>query len=211
MRDLRTRVRDRFIERPSTFTSVRPMSTQSEFLELLEGCRRRDTGATAEFVDRYLPHVRTAVRRRLSGNLRVRFDSHDFAQNVWLSFFRVAVDRIDVRDETALVAYLCQMARLRVAEEYRHQTTLKNDLNRAVSMDMGEEPTGREPTPSTAAINDEEWQLLIANLTDRERAMLAMLREGHTQADTAAALNLSEKTVQRLLRKLDVRHPAPGR
>lgn len=187
------------------------MRGQNEFLQLLEGCRRRDVVATAEFVDRYLPHVRSAVRRRLSGNLRARFDSQDFTQNVWLSFFRVAVDRLDVQDETALVAYLCQMARVRVVEEYRHQTTLKNDLSRAVSMEGLGEPPGREPTPSTAAIHDEEWRILIANLTVRERDMLAMLREGHTHADTAAALNLSEKTVQRLVRKVFSRHLATGR
>ena len=187
------------------------MRGQHEFLQLLEGCRRRDSDATAEFVDRYLPHVRSAVRRRLSGNLRTRFDSQDFTQNVWLSFFRVAVDRVDIRDESALVAYLCQMARFRVIEEYRSQSALKNDLNRVVSMDAGGEPTGREPTPSTAAIDDEEWRRLTANLPERERTMLRMLREGHTHSETAAAFHLSEKTVQRLLHKVFSRINPSGR
>jgi RNA polymerase sigma factor (sigma-70 family) len=177
---------------------------------LLEACRRGDSAAAAELVRRYLPHVRAAVRRRLAGGMRLRFDSQDFAQDVWLSFFRAAIDRVDLRDERTLIAYLSQMARTKVAEEYRHQTTQKVGLDRDVPFSQtGDGPTGRGPTPSADALADDEWERLTAGLTDRERRMLQMLREGHTYADTAAAFQLSEKTVQRLVRRLDARDASP--
>jgi RNA polymerase sigma factor (sigma-70 family) len=165
--------------------------------------------ATAELVRRYLPHVRAAVRRRLATSMRIRFDSQDFAQDVWLSFFRAALDREDLRDEGGLVAYLSEMARLKVAEEYRHQTTQKVGLTRAVSFSETNDPTGREPTPSETVLADDEWERLTAGLPDRERRMLQMLRDGHTHADTAATFQLSEKTVQRLVRRLLSRGAAP--
>ena len=182
----------------------------NDFIVLRDACRRRDPAATAELVRRYLPHVRAAVRRRLAASMRIRFDSHDFAQDVWLSFFRVAVDREDLRDEGGLVAYLSEMARLKVAEEYRHQTTQKVGLARDVPFTPAVDPTGREPTPSQAAVADDEWERLTANLPDRERQMLQMLRDGHTHADTAATFQLSEKTVQRLVRRLLLRGAPPG-
>lgn len=177
---------------------------------LLDACRRGDSDAAAELVRRYLPHVRAAVRRRLAGGMRMRFDSQDFAQDVWLSFFRAALNRADIRDEKALVAYLVQMARTKVAEEYRHQTTQKVGMDRDVPFVQTGEPKGRGPTPSEAALADDEWERLTAGLSDRERRMLQMLREGYTHADTAAAFHLSEKTVQRLVRRLIARNTSPG-
>ncbi|HEY1192246.1 MAG TPA: sigma-70 family RNA polymerase sigma factor [Gemmata sp.] len=186
------------------------MHRTDDFLPLLEACRRRDPAATAELVRRYLPHIRAAVRRRLATNLRLRFDSHDFAQDVWLSFFRVALDREDLRDEGGLIAYLSQMARFKVAEEYRHQTTQKVGLARAVPFSEAADLTARQPTPSEHVTADEEWERLTAGLPERERQMLQMLRDGHTHADTAATFQMSEKTVQRLVRRLLSRGGPPG-
>jgi RNA polymerase sigma factor (sigma-70 family) len=186
------------------------MPGNDELLLLLDACRRGDPDATAELVRRYLPHVRAAVRRRLATGMRIRFDSQDFAQDVWLSFFRAALDREDLRDERGLVAYLSQMARLKVAEEYRHQTTQKVGLDRDTPFSQTGEPAGREPTPSEAVLADDEWARLTAGLSDRERRMLQMLRDGHTHADTAAAFQLSEKTVQRLVRRLLTRGASRG-
>jgi RNA polymerase sigma factor (sigma-70 family) len=185
------------------------MTGPDDFGLLLEACRRREPGAAAELVRRYLPHVRAAVRRRLVTGMRARFDSVDFAQDVWLSFFRTAVDRADIRDEAGLVAYLSKMAELKVAEEHRHQTTQKVGLGRESPLADAGGPAGREPTPSAAVVAVDEWERLTAELPEREREMLRMLRDGHTHADTAAAFGLSEKTVQRLLRRVLGRAAAP--
>ncbi|MBY0458969.1 MAG: hypothetical protein K2V38_16655, partial [Gemmataceae bacterium] len=168
------------------------MADTDDFRTLLEACRRRDPAATAELVRRYLPHVRAAVRRRLAASMRLRFDSHDFAQDVWLSFFRAALDRQELADEGGLIAYLSQMARLKVAEEYRHQTTQKVGLARQSPLPDDGQLTARQPTPSEVVLADDEWERLTAGLPDRERKMLQMLRDGHTHADTAATFQMSE-------------------
>jgi RNA polymerase sigma factor (sigma-70 family) len=187
------------------------MPDHDDFRSLLDACRRRESGAAAELVHRYLPHVQAAVRRRLAVGMRARFDSVDFAQDVWLSFFRAAIDRADIADEASLIAYLSQMARLKVAEEHRHQTARKVGLGRESSLvEAAAAPAGREPTPSAAVLADDEWERLTARLPERERQMLRMLREGHSHADAAAAFGLSEKTVQRLLRRVLGRAAPPG-
>jgi len=185
------------------------MTAPDDFPLLMDGCRRGEAVAIAELVRRYLPYVRAAVRRTLPAALRGRFDSLDFAQDVWLSFFHGAAARRDEWDEATLIAYLSQMARLKVTEEYRHQTTQKVGLTRETPLEGVGEPAGRTPTPSAAALADDEWDRLTAELTERDRAMLRMLRDGHTHSEIAGAFGLSEKTVQRLVRRLLTRDPPP--
>ena len=176
---------------------------------LLDACRRGSRRPPPSWSAGTCRTSGAAVRRRLVSGLRMRFDSQDFAQDVWLSFFRAALDRTDLRDEQGLVAFLSQMARLKVAEEYRHQTTQKVGLDRDVPAARVDHPAARGPSPSEAAAADDEWAHLTAGLSDRERQMLQMLRDGHTHADTAAAFQLSEKTVQRLVRRLLSRGALP--
>lgn len=185
------------------------MSTTDKFQQLLEACKRNDPAATAEFVQRYLPLIRIAVRRRLDVAMRGRFDSLDFTQDVWYSFFRCALDRKDFESEKDLVAYLCQMGRLKVLEEHRHQTTAKVGLLRTqISCNLNEEPSP-DPSPSTIAIGNDEWDNITASLPQRHREMLNMLREGHSQTAAAEAFGVSLKTLQRLLRRLVDRQLPP--
>lgn len=185
------------------------MNGPNDFLQLIQSCRQRDPAAIAQLVQRYLPYVRAAVRRRLSSILRLRFDSMDFTQDVWHSFFRNALDDRQLLSEKHLIAYLSSMARNKVMEEYRHQMRQKTGLMRNVNnLSMADFP-GREPTPSTGAMVDDEWERLTAGLSKRHRAMLAKLRQGNSYKDIAAEFGLSEKTLQRLVGRLFAREASP--
>jgi RNA polymerase sigma factor (sigma-70 family) len=174
----------------------------TEFAELLAGCRRGDAAALTAVVERYLPHVRQAVRRQLSATLRARFDSTDFTQNVWVSFLQLTIARLDLPDEQALVAYLAKMAENKVREEGRHQTTAKQNIRREVSLAAVGEVAGTPATPSAEVMAGDRWAALTAGLSHRERVMVRMLREGHTQEAVAERLGLTARTVRRLLARL---------
>jgi RNA polymerase sigma factor (sigma-70 family) len=182
----------------------------TEFEQLLDGCRRREPGAFAELVERYLPHVRAAVRRRLTARLRTRFDSHDFTQNVWASFFQVTIERLDLPSEDALVGYLSRMAELKVVEEVRHQYTRKANMRLDLPLEAVPELAGRVPTPSVEAIAADRWEALTAALSDRERDMLRMLRDGESYQAVGERFGMTAKTVQRLMEKLRT-HTGEGR
>lgn len=179
----------------------------SEFEHLLDGCRRREPGAFAALVERYLPHVRAAVRRRLSPRLRARFDSADFTQNVWASFFQMTLDRLDVTCEAALLGYLAKMAEVKVCEEARHQLRQKTDIRRDVSLGDVPEPSGRVPSPSGTLVAADRWAALTADLSPRDQDMLRMLRDGHTYQTVADRFGMTAKTVQRLMDRLRDRGP----
>ena len=174
----------------------------SEFEELVAGCRRGEAGAIAELVVRYLPHVRAAVRQRLSRRLRVRFDSHDFTQNVWASFFQITLDRLDLPTEAALVGYLSRIAELKVIEEFRKQVTRKLDFRRDVPLARLPEMPGATASPSGEVMAGDRWSALTAGLSERERGMLRMLHDGHTQEAVAERFGLTVRTVHRLLARV---------
>src|SRR5258708_1807407 len=90
-----------------------------DFTSLMQRVHQGDEDAAWELLDEYGPHVINVVRRVLTNRMRTKADSTDFAQSVWASFFanRSTADRFD-RPES-LMAYLAQIARNKVGEEFR--------------------------------------------------------------------------------------------
>src|SRR5438093_3787651 len=80
--------------------------TQGEFTALMERVRRGSNGAAEELVARYGAHILRVVRAKLSKKLRPKFDSADFVQSVWASFFGGGSDIQEIRQEDGLAAYL---------------------------------------------------------------------------------------------------------
>ena len=82
-------------------------------------------------MQRYEPEVRLVVRRQLPKLLRSRFDSLDFLQSVWGSFFRRMRDApTEFEDSRHLVAFLARAAKNKVIDEYRRAASLKQDMHR---------------------------------------------------------------------------------
>ena len=59
-----------------------------ELSDFLKRIQAGDEGAARELLQRFEAEVRLVVRRQLPRLLRSRFDSLDFLQSVWGSFFR---------------------------------------------------------------------------------------------------------------------------
>jgi RNA polymerase sigma-70 factor (ECF subfamily) len=180
----------------------------AEFRSLMGRVQAGDAEAYTDLLARYGEDVRQAVRRRLHDRLRVHYDSLDFVQDVWASF--LALDRTECRfaDQDALVGYLCQMARNKVIEVFRRRfATRKYDITREEAMppdtrDSGPGVPGKEPTPSQVAVAGERWDDWVRRLPPGHRAVLERLREGHTHEEVAAMLNVSVRTVERIVRRL---------
>src|SRR5271167_2852245 len=89
----------------------RPGSIQ----ELLARIQNGDDGAARELLNRYESKVRMVVRRQLPRLLRSRFDSLDFLQSVWGSFFhKIRTGPNDLDEERNLITFLAWAARNKV-------------------------------------------------------------------------------------------------
>ncbi len=185
----------------------RPQREEGELADFLKRIQEGDESAARELLQRFEPEVRLVVRRQLPRLLRSRFDSLDFLQSVWGSFFRRMRDApTDFEDSRHLVAFLARAAKNKVIDEYRRAASLKNDMHR-------EEPLwgdGRRPkevaapidSPSEVAQAHEVLDRLHALLPEERRMMLELKAEGLSSKDIGDRLGVSERTVQRVLEEL---------
>lgn len=99
--------------------------------ELIARIQGGDEEAARELLNRYESKVRMVVRRQLPRLLRSRFDSLDFLQSVWGSFFhRIRTGPNDLEEERNLIAFLAWAARNKVIDEYRRAASQKQNINR---------------------------------------------------------------------------------
>ena len=181
---------------------------QREFADLVDGLRSGSSQAAERIVELYGPHILRVVRRALSLKIRDKFDSQDFVQAVWASFFTDQRLFDDVEDEEQLVRLLARMARNKIIDEHRRRTTLKYDVDRERSIDdsctvLASHVTARDPTPSQLAVAQERWRHLMADSTKVSRMIMQFRLDGLTHSEIASELGISTKTVQRTLKKLE--------
>src|SRR5262249_3516844 len=151
--------------------------------------------AAQEIFDRYSEHIRRVIRRRLNQRLRPQYDSVDFNQAVWASFFQIPPEQYTFATPDDLIAFLSRLALNKVIDETRKRLQTRNpDVGREPSLDppppAGSEefpgdPPGRQPTPSQLAIAEEHWVQMLQGQGPRERRVLEMLRQGHTHQEIA--------------------------
>lgn len=181
-----------------------------DLAELILRARRGCPEAARLLYDQYSQAVLRAVRRRLNNSpLRRQFDSVDFTQAVWQSFF-TSDNQWDIPNHNALIAFLARVAENKVLEMIRAQSAQRRDVQREVPLDAWVAGQGDDlpqfqspdPTPSQHAQSDEFWERLIARVSPEKRLALELLRAGHTQDEAAKRLGCDRKTIQRLLKGL---------
>src|SRR5438445_10752725 len=109
------------------------MSTHhDDFAALLERVRDGSEDACVELVERYGSFVYRAVRRKLNWKMRSTFDSGDFMQAVWASFFEDRKCLVELPTARDLVFYLTSLARNKVIGEFRRRYVAEYAVHREV-------------------------------------------------------------------------------
>ena len=174
--------------------------------ELLARIKNGDEEAARELLSRYESKVRLVVRRQLPRLLRPRFDSIDFLQSVWGSFFhRIQTESNDLNEEENLIAFLAWAARNKVIDEYRRAATQKQNIHREESIESRrdrETTLASGDTPSELAQAHETFDRLSRLLPEDRRVILELKAAGYSCGEIGDRLGLSERTVQRVLEEL---------
>ena len=187
------------------------MSTQNDkFRKLMDEVQSGSEDAAVRALELYGNHIYRAVRQKLNRALRPRFDSQDFVQAVWASFFRHRSQVVKFENSDELIAFLTRVAGNKVIDECRHRLqTQKANVNRECSINddfpQCAVPIAREPAASQVAIANERWERLIEGLPARYRRILELRAQGETQKRIAELLDIDERTVRRVLHRLGSR------
>jgi RNA polymerase sigma factor (sigma-70 family) len=184
---------------------VRNMAKPNEdFQALMQRVLAGSDEAAQELFDRYAPYLLRAIRRRLNSRIRAKFDSQDFAQEVWASFFAESPNKRVFDSPSSLVAFLTILARNKVVEAVRQRTqTLKRDVAREQSLDDSRSfdkgrIVGNEPTPSQVVMSQEEWGAFLGKQPPVYRRVLILLRAGSSPVEIAKELGVHRRTVLRI-------------
>jgi len=182
---------------------------RSELRAVIERIRSGDEEAARELLCRYESEVRLVVRRQLPRLLRSRFDSLDFLQSVWGSFFqRLKSDDSGSEFENGrhLVAFLAKVARNKVIDQSRRAGSQKQDMKREEPLwsDGGRprEISGREDSPSEVAGGRETLDRLLSATPADRREIVALKARGLSSREIGDRLGMSERTVQRVIEEL---------
>ena len=147
------------------------MCQEPDIAELIARARAGEDTAIREFLARFEHEVRIMVRGHLPKALRTRFDSMDFVQAVWQSFFSGLKERPrDFENIRHLRGFLAGVARNKVFEEHRRLTrTEKHAIGREERLQVrrGDRRDERglispEPTPSQTVQASDRLAQLIA-------------------------------------------------
>jgi RNA polymerase sigma-70 factor (ECF subfamily) len=184
------------------------MPEHEDFTELVARAKAGDPVAICDFLRRFEPEVRMMVRGRLPKKLRTQFDSVDFVQTVWQSFFSdPPQDRPDFANVEHLRAFLAGVVRNKVFEQHRRLTkTEKYDLAREERLYVrrGDQEVPRavvspDPSPSAAAQAHDRLAQLTAGRSQREVEVISLRRQGLTFEEIADRTGLSERSVRRII------------
>jgi RNA polymerase sigma factor (sigma-70 family) len=173
------------------------------FGALVVRLRAGDADAAAQLVRQYEPEVRRVIRFRLqSPQLRRTLDSLDVVQSVLGNFFvRAAAGEFELQRPEQLLAVLLTMARNRVIDKVRHEQAACRDQRRR----QGEggsalrQVAAPGETPSQLVASRELLQRAYELLTDEERCLAELRRQGRDWAQIATQVGGTADAVRKKL------------
>jgi RNA polymerase sigma factor (sigma-70 family) len=176
------------------------------FPELMRQLRAGSQEAARKIAEQYGEFIFRAVRRRLNRELRSKFDSQDFVQSVWASFFADLEQFSRFNDPEDFIRYLAGMAANKVIDESRRRFGRQRNINREQRLfnpvdDDNPIYMSNTPTPSETAIAKEQWERLASDQPHREQRVLQLRAEETTFAEIARRLNVSERTARRIVER----------
>jgi RNA polymerase sigma factor (sigma-70 family) len=180
-----------------------------EFHALMKRVLAGSEDSARRLTELYGSSLRRAIRRHLDRRLRPKFDSSDFLQDAWASFFLDLPRQRTFDDPDDLAAYLCAIARNKVVEVHRqrvngqkYNVTRERPLPASAAGTPRDDLAARQATPSTTAMSREEWDRLIERQPLVYRKVLLLAHEGRTPPEIARELGVSDRQVRRILGKL---------
>lgn len=197
-----------------TFRMVaHPQIGDSEWLAVIRGLQAGEPAVLHRFYAEFGPVLRALAHQRVSPLMQRRFDADDVVQSTLRTFFRRAqVGEFLFEDNRRLWSLLCAITLTKLREKTRFHQRQSRATAREEPLDEGTRRndskqclTARGPAPDATFEFAEEFEHLLAGLEEREQRLVNLKLQDLTNDEAAEALDISERTVQRMLHELQVK------
>lgn len=188
--------------------SEEPIPKEESLRRVVDGLRDGDEDAAAEIVKRFGTRLAALARSRLGLRMRQKVDADDILQSVFRSFFRrVTTDELAFDSWNGLWALLTVVTMRKCGRWVTMMHAIKRDVRREQAISPSDnsassiEPVGAEPTPEEAAILADTLEKLMASMDEHEKQIIEMRLQGFTASEMAQKVNLTERTIHRVLQR----------
>jgi RNA polymerase sigma factor (sigma-70 family) len=181
---------------------------------LIQGLREGNRPIVQEFCAQYGTLLQQLAEKHLEQGLRRRVGPEDVVQSACRSFLRRArAGEFQLGDSESLWQLLCAITLTKVHEQARFHRRRKRNLDREVSLTSVSsegipgrfDPVDPQPSPAEAAEFQDQFEQLMASFEDEERRLVDLKLQQCTNLEVAARLGCSERTVRRLLKRVQTR------
>jgi RNA polymerase sigma-70 factor (ECF subfamily) len=186
------------------------MRSDAEISDLITRAIAGDEEAARDFLLEFEGELRIMVRGQLPRKMRSHFDSMDFVQATWQSFFcDVEGPPKEFENVRHLLGFLAGIVRNKVYEEHRRLTrTAKYAISKEERLyvrrdgrEFGREFVSPEPTPSQDVQASDRLAQLIAGFSPLEVQVITLRHQGLTFTEIAERTGLGERSVRRVIEK----------
>jgi RNA polymerase sigma-70 factor, ECF subfamily len=181
--------------------------TDADWDRLVAGVRDGEPEALREFYGRYGPSLERVAARAIAPAMRRRIGPESVANSVCRTFMRRARgEPLGVPDSAGLWRLLCAIALNKVRERVRYHRRIRRSVEREADDAVGADGrTGSAPPPDEAVVFQDQLEHVMASLDDVDRRVLELRLAGLTEEQVAGEIRRSERTVRRILARLEVR------
>ena len=181
---------------------------------LIQGLRAGEPQVVQEFCERYGALLHQLAEKHLPEGLRQRVGPEDVVQSACRTFLRRArAGEFQLADSEGLWRLLCAITLTKVREQARFHRRHKRGLDREVPLasispegvEGRFDPVDPRPSPAEAAEFADQFRQLMASFEDEERRLVDLKLQQCTNLEAAARMGCSERTVRRILKRVQTR------
>jgi RNA polymerase sigma-70 factor (ECF subfamily) len=185
----------------------------ADFQRLIDGLRAGDEATLREVYAQYGPLLRGIADSRLAPGLKRRVDADDIVQSTFRTFFRRAQGgQFQFADNQRLWNLLLAigLTKLREKVRYHGRQTRAVERERATASTKPGDSTPPEdsfiapaPSPDAAVELADAYESFLGGLDEQERKLVDLKLQDRTNDEAAEALGISERSVRRILQRLE--------
>src|SRR5438874_542399 len=187
---------------------------EDRWQRLIQGLRSGDRLIVQEFCEQYGALLQRLAERHLSEGLRRRVGAEDVVQSAYRTFLRRAqAGEFQLDDSEGLWRLLCAITLAKVRELARFHRRQKRGFDQEVPVgrhasgtsELPFDPVDPRPSPAEAAEFADQFEQVMASLDEEERRFVDLKLQQCTNLEVAARLGCSERTVRRILKRVQSR------